>query len=201
MKARSLIDAVKVRSVIVALAAAAAGLGLAVAAGAHGSKMTATGPSASGTATSVTSTTTTGGGGGSGGIPRNQRTHPSVSPVTGDSSTSFELSFTLRQTPGHHGVVATDYRVEVAPYRGSASSCWPPQPSTISGGQAGTVVKLALAPPAGGWCVGRYRVTVFLERGPYCPPPQPHPQPCPEFATQELDTGHTHFLIDGTRER
>lgn len=198
MKPRSLLDAVKVRSVIVALAAAGAGLGLAVEAGAHGNQSTATGPSGSGTATSVTSTTTTGGGGGSGprGVPRGQRTHPSVSPITGDSSTSFELSFTLRQTPGHQGVVATDYRAEVAPHRGSANACWPPQPPPISSGQAGSIVKLALVSPAGGWCAGRYRVTVFLERGPYCPPPpKAHPQPCPEFATQEMDTGRTHFTI------
>ncbi len=40
-------------------------------------------------------------------------------------------------------------------------------------------------------------MTVFLERGPYCPPPTAGrpPTPCPEFATQELDVGDTHFTI------
>ena len=40
-------------------------------------------------------------------------------------------------------------------------------------------------------------MTVFLQRGPYCPKPvegQP-PTPCPEFATQELDTGSTSFTV------
>jgi hypothetical protein len=57
--------------------------------------------------------------------------------------------------------------------------------------------QIKLTPPAHGWCKGTHRVTVFLQRGPYCPPPvqgQP-PTPCPEFATQELDTGAAGFKV------
>jgi hypothetical protein len=54
-----------------------------------------------------------------------------------------------------------------------------------------------LPAPRSGWCRERYRVTVFLQRGPYCPKPRPGepPQPCPEFATQEIDTGEAHFTV------
>lgn len=198
MTPRSRANGVKVRLLMAALLAAAGGLGAAVAAGAHDNRLTSTGPSGSGTGTSVTSTTTTGAGGGSGHrrIPRSQRTHPHVSPASGGPSSSFELSFKLRQAPGHQGAMATDYRVEVAPHHGAANGCWPPQPARVSSGKAGSIVTLALGPPPGGWCLGRYRVTVYLERGPYCPPPQNgQPQPCPEFATQEMVTGRIRFTI------
>ena len=90
--------------------------------------------------------------------------------------------------------MATSYHAEVAPGKRRASSCWPPQPEPITSGQKGQVVRLSLSPPQDGWCRGRYHVTVFLERGPYCPPSE-EPQPCPEFATQDLDTGETHFRV------
>ena len=128
--------------------------------------------------------------------PKPQRTHPSVRPATGGDRTTFRVRFTLRQTPGHTGVMETSYRVEVAPRRNAANSCWPTQPLAVTTGRKGQRVRVALPPPASGWCTGRYHVTVFLERGPYCPPPADgRPQPCPEFATQELDTGETHFTV------
>ena len=80
---------------------------------------------------------------------------------------------------------------------GSRSSCTPAQPPAIDSGTAGALERIALMPPAGGWCDGTYLVTVFLQRGPYCPKPaegQP-PTACPEFATQELETGSTSFLV------
>jgi hypothetical protein len=63
------------------------------------------------------------------------------------------------------------------------------------------VLRVPLTEPASGWCTGRYRLTVILERGPYCAPPpagQP-PRPCPEFASQRLDVGDTLFTITRSR--
>jgi hypothetical protein len=91
--------------------------------------------------------------------------------------------------------MATDYRVQVAPHQGAPTACWPNQPAPISSGQKGHQVRVALDPPSRGWCQGIYHVTVFLERGPYCPPKGGQPQPCPEFATQELSTGRTRFTV------
>jgi hypothetical protein len=132
-----------------------------------------------------------------------EQTHPAVLPATGTARTVFTVRFTLAVAPGHVGVFATDYRLQLtAPAKTNLSRCSPATPlSNINSGTAGSVVRVALASPASGWCVGRYRLTVFLERGPYCPPPtagQP-PTPCPEFATQELDVGDTHFTITTRR--
>lgn len=128
---------------------------------------------------------------------KSQQTHPRVRPRVGGRRTTFTLSFTLRQTPGHSGVMQTDYRVEISPRQRSPAACSPSQPAPITSGTAGEVVRLALAPPSHGWCARTYRVTVFLERGPYCPPPHSggSPTPCPEFATQELDVGRARFRV------
>lgn len=128
-------------------------------------------------------------------VPSAQQTHPRIRPAQGGRHTSFTLSFTVRQKLGHAGVVATDYRVQVSPFRQAGASCSRSQPVPISSGSPGQVIRLPLHPPRPGWCKRRYTVTVFLQRGPYCPPPaagQP-PPPCPEFATQDLDTGQAHF--------
>ena len=93
--------------------------------------------------------------------------------------------------------MATEYRAQVTAPPGSRSSCMAAQPPAIDSGTAGATERIALPPPAGGWCRGTYLVTVFLQRGPYCPKPvegQP-PTACPEFATQELDTGSTSFTV------
>ena len=93
--------------------------------------------------------------------------------------------------------MATEYRAQVTAPPGSRTSCTAAQPPAIDGGTAGATERIALTPPAGGWCGGTYVVTVFLQRGPYCPKPvegQP-PTACPEFATQELDTGSTSFTV------
>lgn len=129
--------------------------------------------------------------------PSAEQTHPRVRPAEGGRHTSFTLSFTVRQSLGHAGVVATDYRVQASPVRPARASCSPSQPVPISSGSPGQVIRLALHPPPAGWCKRQYAVTVFLQRGPYCPPPtagQP-PPPCPEFATQDLDTGEARFTV------
>jgi hypothetical protein len=129
--------------------------------------------------------------------PRGERTHPRLQPTIGGRHTRFTLTFTLRDAPGHRGVLAVDYRVQVAPPVGVRASCTPAELPTIDTGTAGALKQVPLTPPAHGWCRGSHRVTIFLERGPYCPPPVvgQTPTPCPEFATQELDTGEASFTV------
>jgi hypothetical protein len=126
-------------------------------------------------------------------------THPQVHPVYGQATTVFTLTFTLRENAGHEGILATDYRAQLTPPQ-SAAACVDAQPATIDSGAAGEVREIALAPPAGGWCRGTHSVAIFLQRGPYCPPPQEGapPTPCPEFATQDLETGSTAFTVGAT---
>jgi hypothetical protein len=129
--------------------------------------------------------------------PSNELTHPQMHPLTGTRLTPFTLTFTLREAPGHQGVFAVDYRVQVAAPPGAPTSCNPNPPPNIESGAVGESEQIALQSPAQGWCNGTYWATVFLQRGPYCPPPvesQP-PTPCPEFATQDLDTGTASFTI------
>jgi hypothetical protein len=129
--------------------------------------------------------------------PSNELTHPQIQPTSGDGLTVFTLTFTLREAPGHEGVMAIDYRVQVTAPPGAGGSCMGAQPAAIESGTAGALERITLAPPAGGWCGGTYRVTVYLQRGPYCPPPAEgqQPVPCPEFATQDLDTGSASFTV------
>ena len=130
-------------------------------------------------------------------VPNNERTDPQIHPTSGSGLTVFTLTFTLRDAPGHESVMATEYRVQVAAPPGSRSSCMAAQPPAIDSGTAGALEQITLTPPAGGWCGGIYLVSVFLQRGPYCPTPVEgqQPIPCPEFATQELDTGSTTFTV------
>src|SRR3954454_14560520 len=123
--------------------------------------------------------------------PPEQRTYPRVAPRRGRGGTSFTAYFTLRSRPGHEGVMETTYRVAVSRAGRSSVRCTPPPPDAVQSGAPGSIARVSLAAPRSGWCRGRYRVTVFLQRGPYCPEPGPGepPQPCPEFATQDLDTG------------
>jgi hypothetical protein len=161
----------------------------------------ATGSDGTGTATAtVMSASPTNGTPESSGPPKapsGERTHPRLQPTIGRRHTRFTLTFTLRDAPGHQGVLAVDYRVQVAPPVGARASCTPAEPPTIDTGTAGAIERVSLTPPAHGWCRGSHRVTVFLERGPYCPPPVvgQTPTPCPEFATQEMDTGEASFTV------
>ena len=129
--------------------------------------------------------------------PRDQRTHPRVRPRRGWGVTSFAVYFTLRSAPGHHGVTETTYRLAVASTSRSPARCSPPSPDPVQSGAPGSIARVPLPASRSGWCRGRYRVTVFLQRGPYCPKPPSGkpPQPCPEFATQEIDTGEAHFTV------
>ena len=131
-----------------------------------------------------------------------EQTHPSVLPHTGRARTRFTARLTLAEAPGHSGVLATDYRLALsAPRTHTTRRCLPVTPMNIDSGAAHQVVRIPLSTPARGWCSGRYTLTVFLQRGPYCPAPTPGkpPPPCPEFATQELDVGHATFDVAGRR--
>lgn len=118
-------------------------------------------------------------------------------PAHGVRTTRFVVAFTLREAAGHQGVVATEYGVRVLAPAHRRAACTPPQPMAVRSGARGTRRRVRLPHPRVGWCHGRYRVTVFLQRGPYCPPPQPGepPEACPKFATRELDTGSTSFRV------
>jgi hypothetical protein len=131
-----------------------------------------------------------------------EQTHPSVLPRRGHPHTRFTAGLTLAVSPGHSGVLSTDYRLQVSVKRRHGNArCSPPPPPILDAGSAGQRVHLALTAPESGWCVGRYTLTVLLQRGPYCPAPTPGqpPPPCPEFATQDLDVGHAGFLVTSRR--
>jgi hypothetical protein len=139
-------------------------------------------------------------GGGPSGPPKGsekQQTHPRVRPRNVTRHTRVRLYFTLADAPGHQGVYATEYRIQVDPRSGARAACRPEPPPNVEQGEQGRRIRVQLPTPRHGWCRGRYRVTVFLQRGPYCPEPQPGepPQPCPLFATQDLDVGEAHFTV------
>jgi hypothetical protein len=124
-------------------------------------------------------------------------THPRAHPSTGTRNTSFAVAFTLRHDVGHHGSVQTVYQVRVAAPNGARPACTPSSSRTVTRGSAGTRRRVTLDAPSRGWCTGRYRATVWLQTGPYCPKPQPgqRPTPCPLFASREQATGTTRFTV------
>lgn len=130
-------------------------------------------------------------------VPSAERTNPQVRPAIGGRYTDFLLDFTLREAPGHAGFYSVSYRIQVTPPRGSKQVCTPDWTPSVLTGEAGTHKRVRLRPPARGWCPGLHRVTVFLERGPYCGPPIERRATivCPEFATEELSTGTTSFAV------
>ncbi len=136
---------------------------------------------------------------GSPSAPPAERTHPRVRPASGGRPTSFAVLFSLREAPGHQGVLLVEYHVAVSPPANSPPSCALPQPAPVEQGEAGSVARVTLTSPPRGWCLGRYRATVYLQRGPYCPPLPVQAEPsrvaCPLFATQELDTGGASFTV------
>lgn len=129
--------------------------------------------------------------------PAADQTHPLVLPRRGQRVTRFATYLTLREQPGHRGVLSTAYRIAVYQPPHTSSRCQPAAPPNVTSGHTATVVRVGLSTPPRGWCAGRYTVTVFLQRGPYCPMPAPGepPTPCPEFALQDLDVGHAQFIV------
>jgi hypothetical protein len=128
--------------------------------------------------------------------PASKQTHPRVAPRAGGVHQRFVVRFTARENLGVHGVIATDYRVNAAgPAR---TTCARAASVLVAKGNAGDRLRVVLAPLGRSrWCRGRFRGVVMFERGPYCPKPKPGttPTPCPEFASQALDTGHFTFRV------
>lgn len=126
-----------------------------------------------------------------------EQTFPRLVPRTAKRTSRVAVYFTLADQPGHAGVIATGYRVQIDAPRGSRDACHATAPPAIDTGSQGTVVRVPLGRPVHGWCVGRYTVIVYLQRGPYCPTPAPGdpPQPCAKFATQDLDVGHARLTV------
>ena len=94
-------------------------------------------------------------------------------------------------------LTTTSYRIRVDRPARARAACTAPNPPIVDSGAQGDMASLPLPKPRHGWCRGRYTVTVFLQRGPYCPTPkdgQP-PQPCPMFASQDLDVGQAGFTV------
>jgi hypothetical protein len=126
--------------------------------------------------------------------PAAEQTHPHLRPHGGGPHTTFVLTLTVADDLGVHGVLQTDYAIDAS---NAARRCHTAFAAKLSAGRRGHRLTLKLAPQAGGWCRGRYRGVVLLERGPYCPKPSPAqpPRPCPEFAFQALDAGRFAFTI------
>jgi hypothetical protein len=184
--------------VLIAVVAGGIGVGGALALGQGSAGLGSSGTGTVGPGATVTATTTTPGTVGAPGATPAQQTHPSILPGRGQRRTRFVVRLTLATAPGHSGVLSTDYRLQLrVPAHRSVARCAPPAPSTIDAGVAHQVVRVPLVPPAGGWCTGRYTITVFLQRGPYCPKPAPGrpPTPCPLFAERDLAVGTAHFVV------
>jgi hypothetical protein len=62
-------------------------------------------------------------------VPTSELTHPQVRPAKGGRRSAFALSFTLREAPGHEGIFAEDYSVQVAAPPGAAAGCTPTPPA------------------------------------------------------------------------
>jgi hypothetical protein len=137
--------------------------------------------------------------------PRAQLTHPQVKPRVGGRHQTFELSFTLAQTPGVRGFEYTDYRAVVSAPAHTRASCSPTQPGLVTSGTQGELRTVALHPPAHAWCRGSYDVTVYMQVIDRCPPPiEPAPrilcpvlalglEPAPRIGV--VNTGATHFTV------
>jgi hypothetical protein len=130
-----------------------------------------------------------------------QQTHPAVHPRHPARRSHVGVQFTLSDAPGHQGVVENGYRIQVDAPAGSRPACAAPAPPDVTSGTHGARVTVGLPHPRHGWCGGRYAVTIFLQRGPYCAAPQAGqpPQPCPLFASQELQVGRTAFVVRAPR--
>lgn len=126
-----------------------------------------------------------------------QQTDPRVHPRRGTRRSRFTVRFTLRDAPGHHGVVASTYDIQVDRPRRSRAACAAPMPAAVTSGTQGSRISVALPRPRYGWCRGRYTVTIHWQTGPYCPPAQDGqpPPPCPLFASQDLRVGKAAFTV------
>jgi hypothetical protein len=130
--------------------------------------------------------------------PPAERTHPIVRPAVGGSRRIFTLRFTERVAPGTSEGEALAYEVSLARPGGGSARCLSSSPEAIGEGEVGERVAVALRPPPGGWCRGRYTATVYLERRPACQGPPTTQRrdaiACPLFIAL-TDTGSAGFRV------
>lgn len=101
-------------------------------------------------------------------VPRNGWTNPYVTPSAGGAHTVFTVSLTVRAPVGHQGALWRYYDLIVGPRSGNDTACRRVEDFSVAGGRAGQVVRVALPPPARGWCSGNYKASVALDGEPYC---------------------------------
>ena len=100
--------------VVAAVLAAGVAVGGAIALAQSGAGVGSSGTGAVGTGTIVTATPTTPTPAGPPSGTSAEQTHPSVLPRTGHAYTRFTARLTLADAPGHSGVLATDYRLQLS---------------------------------------------------------------------------------------
>ncbi|GAC1484100.1 MAG: hypothetical protein NVS1B9_00110 [Solirubrobacteraceae bacterium] len=116
-------------------------------------------------------------------------------PRAGGPHTRFSLRLTARSKLGTQGVIRTSYRVTVAgPAR---AGCVHGVSLAVARAAVGQRLSLPRRAAAGGWCHGRFRGSVELERGPDCQPGARGgpPTPGPKFATRLLLVGRFAFTV------
>jgi hypothetical protein len=79
---------------------------------------------------------------------------------------TFTFSVRLHHAPGAAAVQVSGYSAQVSPPRGSPASCQPQLTRLVALTQKDQVARVRVKPPLGGWCGGRYHVTVSLNHGP-----------------------------------
>lgn len=121
-----------------------------------------------------------------------QQTRPTVSPLRGGRSTRFVLHLTTRQRLGVSGGLRSDYRVTVSRSDGSCAVAF-----TIARAAAGARLHEVLhAASRAGWCRGRYKGVVSLDRAPSCMPlPNGQAIACPQFVLAPVGVGRFSFTV------
>ena len=132
-----------------------------------------------------------------------EQTSPIVRPAVAGPRRVFRLRFTERVGPGREAGLSQAYEAVLSrPGGGNSKRCLPAQPASVEEGAEGERVAVALYPPPGGWCPGRYTATVYLERRPACQGPPTTLRrdaiACPLFIAL-TDTGEAGFRV--TRPR
>jgi hypothetical protein len=92
------------------------------------------------------------------------RQTPTDEPLVGRRPLSFTFSVRLRRSTAAGPLTVTGYATRVSPPRATSDGCDPRlvrRPNL----KKDQVARIHVRPPAGGWCAGRYRVTVTLKPG------------------------------------
>lgn len=115
-----------------------------------------------------------GGGGGNGAGHRHHHHGRSGGGGTGQGEgggggvNNLSFTFLVRLPKGARaaGTSVGHYQAHIVRPRHAPSSCQPLMTRIPITGENGQIARVRVEPPAGGWCGGRYRVTVALNHGP-----------------------------------